>query len=205
MGLSLSQRPTTNLRIADEIKITRIARSEQLNILESRESAIKNQIKDDLEQCSGQLLAPLLSNIHASLPLGVRESIYENVFDTSKPIVIPRMEDTNTKFMNTGIQSGSAGAGEHMKAMHEELNPFMQDYCFSTAVMGSQTSTEIKNLVLRKTPFYFRGSRRVLNVRHLLDTEIRPGGYTFAILSAIYVSTFAAMPPFTKPKTLQRV
>lgn len=43
--------------------------------------------------------------------------------------------------------------------------------------MGSSVSTEFQNLVLRKTPFYFRGSRTSLNVRQLLNTEIRPGVY----------------------------
>ncbi|KAI4712642.1 hypothetical protein J4E89_002910 [Alternaria sp. Ai002NY15] len=136
-----------------------------------------SQIKADLEQCSGQLLAPLLSEIHASLPLEVRENIYEHVFDISKPIVIPRLEHPNVEIVNGRLQSGSAGASEHAKAMHEELSPFKQDYCFSVAVMGSPTSAEFQNLALRKTPFYFRGSRTSLNVRHLLNTEIRPGVY----------------------------
>ena len=120
---------------------------------------------------------PLLSEIHASLPLEVRESIYEHVFDISEPIVIPRMEHPKVKIVNGRLQYGSAGACEHAKAMREELNPFMQNYCFSVAVMGSPVSTEFQNLVLRKTPFYFRGSRTSPNVRQLLNTEIPPGVY----------------------------
>jgi hypothetical protein len=135
-----------------------------------------SQIKADLEQCSSQLLEPLLDKIHASLPLELRESIYEHVFDISKPIVIPRMERPNIE-RTEQVQSNIAEASKQSKAKHVDLNPFAQDYCFSAAVMGSRTSAEMQNLVLRKTPFYFHGSSDALCVRDLLDTEIRSGAY----------------------------
>ncbi|KAI4645251.1 hypothetical protein J4E93_006051, partial [Alternaria ventricosa] len=137
----------------------------------------EHQIKADLEQCSGQLLAPLLSEIHASLPLELRESIYEHVFDTGKPIIIQRTEAAGKPFTNGEIQPGGAEASDHAIVTRGTLNPFVQDFYFSVTVMGTETSTEVQNLALRKMPFYFRGSNDALCVRDLLDTEIRPGVY----------------------------
>jgi len=136
-----------------------------------------SQIKADIEQCSRQLIAPLLSEIHASLPLELRENIYEHVFDTSKPIIIQRTKAAGKPFTNGEIQPGNAEASNHAIVTRGTLNPFVQDFYFSVTVMGSETSTEIQNLALRKTPFYFRGSTDALCVRDLLDTEIRPGVY----------------------------
>lgn len=136
-----------------------------------------SQIKADIEQCSRQLIAPLLSEIHASLPLELRENIYEHVFDTSKPIIIQRTKAAGKPFTNGEIQPGNAEASNHAIVTRGTLNPFVQDFYFSVTVMGSETSTEIQNLALRKTPFYFRGSNDALCVRELLDTEIRPGVY----------------------------
>jgi hypothetical protein len=108
--------------------------------------------------------------------LELRESIYEHVFDISKPIVIPQMELPNIG-RTEEVQPNSVEASKPAKARHVDLNPFAQDYCFSAAVMGSRTSTEMQNLVLRKTPFYFRGSSDAPCVRDLLNTEIRTGVY----------------------------
>ncbi len=60
---------------------------------------------------------------------------------------------------------------------YRSLNPLSHDYYFSAATMGLQTSTEIQNLALRKTPFYFRGSKNAPHIRDLLDVQFQPGKY----------------------------
>jgi hypothetical protein len=116
------------------------------------------------------MLHPVLELFQTRLPLELREKVYKNLLNFTTPIVIPRTEHSDPALHSHSQETGQLRTGD--------LNPFRNDYYFNHSVMGPQTSTEIQELALRKTPFYFSGSKDAPDIKDFLDIQLQNGKHT---------------------------
>jgi hypothetical protein len=113
------------------------------------------------------MLYPFLELLHTRLPLELREKVYENLFDLTIPIIVPKTED-----IDRTLHSHSDGMRKHPTIY---LNPFGGNRYFDSHVVGPHISEDIQELALRKTPFYFRGCRNAPDVKSFLDIQFQNG------------------------------
>jgi hypothetical protein len=104
--------------------------------------------------------------LQTKLPLELREMVYENLVDPSSPRVVPRSEESKPDVQSSTarpIDSWNGGLFEVEHACHPE-------------VMGLQTSDEIREYLVRKTPLYIRGTRTQYDqLQRLLQTSVSSG------------------------------
>ncbi|CAE7024192.1 hypothetical protein P3342_005370 [Pyrenophora teres f. teres] len=111
--------------------------------------------------------------MRAVLPSELRENVYKHIFDTTNPIVVPRLDKVKSVTPINRIHCGVKR--EQSSTKQDPMDPFAFDYYFSPAIMGLPTSIDIQDLAFRKNPFYFRGCRNSPKVTDFLDLKVQSG------------------------------
>ena len=97
--------------------------------------------------------------------------VYEHLVNTGTPRVIPQSEGN--------AQDSISSIG---RRTYGENDPFGNEAASDSRVMGQAVSKEIKELFVRKTPFYFRGSKNAEHIGAFLNIEVTPGKFMMNLI-----------------------
>jgi hypothetical protein len=101
-----------------------------------------------------------MHDLHAKLPLEIREMIYEYLVESHLPRVLPKTEDYNHA---TCVHIASTTSQTSC------VDPFHDEYIFDESIMGKDTSNETQTHLLRTTPLYLRGRHLASDIPSLFD------------------------------------
>jgi hypothetical protein len=88
--------------------------------------------------------------------------VYANLIDMTSPIVVPQAED-------------SIRIAQSTRQVSDHHDPFQRVAAFDADIMSPQISHEVRELAMRRTPIYVRGTQCMDPIAALLSTRVSPG------------------------------